>query len=205
MSAAVSSAVEIPSLPGLTASSPGEAIVGDLIHELRQPLSAMESIAYYLTMVVPQHDARIRRQAERLEQLVHQTAGILADALHLAQAQPPRPQIIDLHELILEAAAERGRAGRQSRVSLAAEPALAALDPVHARRLVDTLLSLTGGGPLETRIVDSEIVLEARLPLSPSSLGLAVVRSIAESHSGTAEQRPGESATLLLVRLPRAA
>jgi signal transduction histidine kinase len=78
-------------------------VVRQLSHELRQPLSTMESIAYYLSMVVPGHDLRVRQQVEKLQSLVEQMNWVLADAVHFFQATPPNPQMVDLNELITEA------------------------------------------------------------------------------------------------------
>ena len=51
------------------ASSPEERW-GDFIHELRQPLSSIEAIAYYLEMTLPAEQAQARRHMTQLQRLV---------------------------------------------------------------------------------------------------------------------------------------
>lgn len=58
----------------------------NLIHDLRQPLSAIESIAYYLEMIVPVEQVQARRQIARLHQAVLEASTTLSDAVHKSQA-----------------------------------------------------------------------------------------------------------------------
>jgi len=88
-----------PDLPTENAAE----IVGQLAHELRQPLSAMEAIVYYLQLTVVD-DARTRAQIEKLRQLIDQSGSILSDAVHYLQAAPARPEPHDLHEALAESA-----------------------------------------------------------------------------------------------------
>jgi nitrogen-specific signal transduction histidine kinase len=82
MSAAQAVLVEttpyLESMP--SASSPEDDMVRDLIHELRQPLSSIEAIAYYLEMTLPPEQIQARLYMRRLQQLVDQTSCILQDA-----------------------------------------------------------------------------------------------------------------------------
>jgi phosphoglycerate-specific signal transduction histidine kinase len=61
------------------AAAPGDAIC-DLVHELRQPLSSMEAIAYFLEMTLPPEQVQARQYMMRLQQLVDQAEGILKRA-----------------------------------------------------------------------------------------------------------------------------
>jgi nitrogen-specific signal transduction histidine kinase len=47
----------------------------DLVHELRQPLSAIECIAYYLEITSP--DEKVRAQVERIQAMISQANRIL--------------------------------------------------------------------------------------------------------------------------------
>lgn len=60
-------------------SSPNE-LVRDLIHDLRQPLSSIEAIAYYLEMTLPPEQIEARLYMRRLQQLVDQTSSVLQGA-----------------------------------------------------------------------------------------------------------------------------
>ena len=73
-------------------------VVRHLAHELRQPLSTIESSAFYLKLVLEGEDGRAARQLDRIEQMVHQIGWILTDAVHYLQAAPPRRQLLDLTE-----------------------------------------------------------------------------------------------------------
>ena len=78
------------------------SLLNTLAHELRQPLSTIESIAYYLELALPNADPRVVEQLTRLRHLAAQSGWILSDALALAQSAPARPQAVDLDELISE-------------------------------------------------------------------------------------------------------
>ena len=58
-----------------------------LAHDLRQPLSSIESIAYHLSLVLPQGDGDVQRSLARIRQLVEQTNGILTEGLRQAAAK----------------------------------------------------------------------------------------------------------------------
>ena len=56
------------------------AIVRDFIHDLRQPLSSIEAIAYYLEMTLPAEQAEARQYMRKLQQLVDQANAIIQHA-----------------------------------------------------------------------------------------------------------------------------
>jgi signal transduction histidine kinase len=49
----------------------------DLVHELRQPLSSIEAIAYYLEMTLPAGQSQARQYMSQLQRLVADTNTIL--------------------------------------------------------------------------------------------------------------------------------
>lgn len=55
--------------------------IRDLAHDLRQPLSAIEAIAYYLEMTLPADQLAARQQLLRVQELVEQSSLILSRAL----------------------------------------------------------------------------------------------------------------------------
>jgi signal transduction histidine kinase len=63
-----------------------DEVLGSLAHDLRQPLSNIEAIAYYLSMILPSGDDKIQPQLARIRELVEQSNLILSDALSLAPA-----------------------------------------------------------------------------------------------------------------------
>jgi nitrogen-specific signal transduction histidine kinase len=70
-----------------------DEILSTLAHELRQPLSNIEAVAYYLSMILPPGDENIQAQLARIRELVGQSDLILSAALGLAPcpAATPRP------------------------------------------------------------------------------------------------------------------
>ena len=122
-------------------NSPG--VLARLTHELAQPLGAIESIAYYLRMVLPKGDVRTQQHLERIEELVASVNGTLGDALHYLQQTPSDPRVLDLHALLSEALGERSRAAKPVfHLDLPAEPALIRVDAAQGRHLVRGLVNL---------------------------------------------------------------
>jgi len=67
-------AVAIP--PPAAIPSPEERL-RDLVHDLRQPLSSIEAIAYYLEMTLPAGQFEARQYMSQLQRLVADTNTIL--------------------------------------------------------------------------------------------------------------------------------
>jgi signal transduction histidine kinase len=70
--------VERPLEPAYTPAH--DEAVRELIHELRQPLSSIEAIAYYLEMTLPPGQSQARHYMHRLQQLVERSNEILEQA-----------------------------------------------------------------------------------------------------------------------------
>ncbi len=79
MSAAATVLIETPTYFESSAAPAAEA-VRDFIHDLRQPLSSIEAIAYYLEMTLPAEQQQARQYMRRLQQLVDQANAILQNA-----------------------------------------------------------------------------------------------------------------------------
>lgn len=60
----------------LPATSPDERL-RELVHELRQPLSSIEAIAYYLEMTLPPGQVQARQHMAHLQRLVEEANAIL--------------------------------------------------------------------------------------------------------------------------------
>jgi signal transduction histidine kinase len=119
------------------------SVLRAIAHEIRQPLSTIESIAYYLTLVLPRGDGKIHEQLTRLSQLVEQTDWILNSGLHLADPLPVAPVPVDLEKLVRHAIAARSHMLDDDAPRLEFEGVpLVRLDPALGRALVDGLLTL---------------------------------------------------------------
>jgi len=187
-------------------------VVRHVAHELRQPLSTMESIAYYLEITLPHAESRVRAQVGKLQQMVHQCNWILADAIHYLQAAPPRPELLDLSEIISEtltewSAEEAGQIQYEPAEHL--PPVL--VDASQAQHLLCNLFTffqqVARGGLVAVRTwasgeqasleisgpapgYDAESLATLFEPFSPhlpggSGLALASVKRIAEAHGAT--------------------
>lgn len=116
-----------------------DAVMRHLCHEIRQPLSAIESAAYYLRMVHPAAEEHL----EQIQEMVHQANRILSDAMYLLQVAPPHPRWIDLTELVDSAlqAMAMEQAAEFHWVETGDAP-LVWIDPGQAGHLVRSLLSV---------------------------------------------------------------
>jgi hypothetical protein len=80
MSATAAVLVELPTYVEAPSAPAREEAVRDFIHDLRQPLSSIEAIAYYLEMTLPAGQNEARQYMRRLQQLVEEASVILQDA-----------------------------------------------------------------------------------------------------------------------------
>jgi phosphoglycerate-specific signal transduction histidine kinase len=93
MSAAHAVLVETPRPLEAPALAPlAEDSLRELVHELRQPLSSIEAIAYYLEMTLPAEQVQARQYMWRLQQLVEETNAILEQSVGTARKPCGRAQ-----------------------------------------------------------------------------------------------------------------
>jgi signal transduction histidine kinase len=178
-----------------------------IAHELRQPLGAIESIAYYLGLVLPPGDDRAREHVARLQQLVEQSNWILTCGLQMADPTPLAPVPLDLEQLIAQTISTRTLQGHpQPILELSGDLPTVRLDPGRGRALIENLLALflqvaseaypvwlrtaaadtgaTGGVLLE--ISTTAVGYRSETALGPgSALGLECARRIAQAHGGS--------------------
>jgi len=174
-----------------------------IAHELRQPLSAIESIAYYLSLALPRDSGPARKQARRLQQLVEQSNWILTCALQLAHDAPLAPQPVNLEELIIQTINARTAEGEpRTHLELAGGLPLVRLDPGRGRTLLENLLTLfrqlaTDLHPIRVTTAAGEdgvsLSIASAIPgyRSEASLGpgcglsIQSARRVVEGHGGT--------------------
>jgi len=114
-----------------------------LAHELRQPLSALESLIYYLDILLAPGDVRARDQVEKIQSLVDQVNWVVDDAVHFAQACPASPARVALDALVTQTLAERARGGTLNvHLELAAGKCFAWLDSKQARHLLSSVFGI---------------------------------------------------------------
>jgi nitrogen-specific signal transduction histidine kinase len=62
--------------------------IRDLVHELRQPLSSIEAIAYFLEMTLPADQFQARQYVRRVQQLVDDAESILERTVSSTMRKP---------------------------------------------------------------------------------------------------------------------
>lgn len=167
-----------------TESTPAHAqqnVLRALAHEIRQPLSAIESIAYYLSLTLPNND-KDREQVARIQQLVEQSNWIVTNGLGIADPRRAEPETIDLEELITQTIAGRPASlDPPVRCDLAADVPLVRVDPGYGRALIENLLGLfrqlaTNAYPVRLRT--STIAAGVEIEISTATPGYRAVSSL---------------------------
>ena len=201
-------------------------------HELRQPLSTIDSIACYLEMVLPPGESRARMQSSKLQGLVAQANEILSDALYCLQVVPAQPESTDLTDFVRAAVQELRNAGvLGSRLSIESRPLRALVDPDQFRHMLRNLLRFcaqaapAGGMPEVSlqhagdrvvlrvsiaspgfRAPEPERMFEPFASHLPPGLGLvlASARRIAEANGGLLEAQASPSGLSFTAVFPEA-
>jgi two-component system, OmpR family, sensor histidine kinase KdpD len=185
------------------APAPSDAVLRAVAHEIRQPLSTIESLAYYLGLVVPRQDDKVHEQLARLQQLVEQSNWILSSGLHLVDALEIAPELIDIEELITQSVVARGSGGISVALDLPGNLPPVRLDPNLARALFANLLilfrqvskdtyplslrlSAASGGRVSLEFFTPAPGYRSEAMLGPgSTLSLDCARRIIEAHGGS--------------------
>jgi len=210
------------------------AVVRHLARELREPLSAIDSIACYLDIVLPRADTKGRRQLAKLRQEVRQINWILSDAVHFLRAAPLRLEALDLSEVLSRALSEwRAPDGPSVALDLQRRLPLVNLDLEQVQHMLRNLVAFFGRfssseRPISVRVYTFEntvkLEVKAETPqCSPADvqplfdpfesnlpggagLGLASVRRIAEAHGARVDAATDPPGTLALtITFPPAA
>jgi len=80
--------------PAATPAASPEETLRTITHQLRQPLSSIETIAFYLAMVVPHKDEKIQEQLRQIRMLVQQSNRILAQGVNAGTENKPGETLI---------------------------------------------------------------------------------------------------------------
>jgi signal transduction histidine kinase len=171
----------------------GGALLRTVAHELRQPLSAIDSISYYLDLVLPRGDNRARDQASRLHALVQQSCAILSCALDLSDTRPIEPQWVSLEELLTQAvvAARNTAQDTALRLELSGDLPPVSLDPQRGSRMMEHLLILflplsNAEHPvrIRTSLMEGTVLLEASLSPAGTASGPTSANANSEAATG---------------------
>jgi hypothetical protein len=146
----------------------GRAILSRLAHDLRQPLSGIESIAYYLDMVLSDAEPDIAAQCATLRRLVEQAGWLIEDATLAARLEGLPAEPFDLRALLVDAGASMAlHDERNIELDLPTGATWAVLPLGLAHQFLDHLLSFFRGpaqaqDPIRIHITPAEdhLVLE---------------------------------------------
>ena len=203
-------------------------IVRHLAHELRQPLSTIESIAYYLDLVLPPEAPKARQQIDKLQQLVEQTNWIVSNAVHYVQAARPAPQRIDLELLLDQIGAELTAEGFPVELEFSGIFPPLRMDAIQAHHVLHNLFAsyrtLASSGPVRVTAVreGGMVRLDSSSPASgysaeslaalfepfhtglPSGAGLSMasLRSIVDAQGGRVEVTSGPESVGISLTMP---
>lgn len=163
-------------------------VLRTMAHELRQPLSTIESIAYYLTLVLPDGDQKVHEQLERIQLLVEQSNWIVTSAQQLADALRVAPKPVQIDELVGAILAER-TIGDSPRFEVEGRLPPANVDAGLVRAMVENLLTLFG--------LISNAEFPAKLVLRPDDDGVLMILSTdAPGYKSAASLGPGAAMSL---------
>jgi len=126
----------------LMASAEPERLLRHLAHELRQPLSGIESIAFYLDMVLGETEPALQQHCERLRRMVQQAHWLLEDTTLAVRLAPAPCGAVDLPALLQHLGAELAlHEERNLELRFATAVARASLPVDLARQFFDHLLA----------------------------------------------------------------
>jgi two-component system sensor histidine kinase HydH len=205
--------------------------VRHLAHELRQPLSTIESIACYLDLVLPPTAVNVREQVAKLQILVEQSSWIVSNAVDFVQATPVNPVKVDLNQMLFATMAMLDDGAPQVAADGLRNTPAVRIDRAQAEHLMRNLLVFLqhagAGHPISFHAaVDSSsglVVLEACAPAGQSpqcldmlfepfnsglppglGLGMASMVRIVEAHGGWARTSAGDGLVTIQIALPPA-
>jgi hypothetical protein len=112
------------------------------LHEVRQPLSGIESVAYYLEMALESGDDELRQQCGRLRTMVRQASWLLDDAALCCTPHSSDPVSASLNDEIYRLACDLAlHDERALDLSFADGPMLVAIPAFRVKRIAAHLLS----------------------------------------------------------------
>jgi PAS domain S-box-containing protein len=207
-------------------------LAGGVGHELRNPLGAIKSAAYFLNMALEEPDPEVKETLEILEKEVATSENVISSLLDFARAKPPTRRRVDTNEVIQEALS---RVTVPENVEVVSQldgrlPAILAdpdqLGQVFGNIILNAVQAMPEGGQLtiKSEVPSAEWVAvsftdtgagipEENLdklfePLFTTKakgigLGLAVTKTLVEGHGGSIEVESEVGVgTTFMVRLP---
>ncbi|MGD0878866.1 MAG: PAS domain S-box protein [Anaerolineales bacterium] len=117
-------------------------LAGGVGHELRNPLGVISNSVYYLEMVQPDADEKIRKHHALIAQEVHNAARIVGDLLDYAREISTHPQLANVRDLV-EKTLSRFPVPASIAVKINIPSALPQVyaDPLHVEQILGNLVT----------------------------------------------------------------
>jgi PAS domain S-box-containing protein len=205
---------------------------GGIAHELRNPLGAIKNSVYFLKMAIEEPDEDIEETLQILEDEVKHSVDIIESLLEFSKPKPPTRMKVNINE-VLNGLVEKTEIPDNIKLSMdfKEEAPILLADPVQLERVFGNLIgnaieAMPKGGRLDLATVcspDGKIQVKVKdtgtgipednlesifEPLFTTKakgigLGLSIVNSIIEAHSGSisVESEVGRG-TVFTVELP---
>ncbi|MCA9263428.1 MAG: PAS domain S-box protein [Planctomycetales bacterium] len=185
-------------------------VSGGVAHEIRNPLNAIKTSAYYLLETMP-HDEKLREHLERIDRQVEHASGVITALTNFAKMPMPLFAAVSARELI-EQTLEQTRVPANIEVDNGVETShIISVDAVQIRIVLRNLIvnaidAMAHGGRLSFRSTRTNDRIEIRVadtgtgiapdrlqrimePLfstktSGIGLGLAIAQSIVDKNAG---------------------
>jgi PAS domain S-box-containing protein len=201
---------------------------GSISHELKNPLSTIDSSVYYLKTKLKDADEKVRTHLDRVKSSVGSSLAIIDSLRNLTQIKEPRLQRTDLKSVTLDAIANAEVPETVNVIrNITEQEVLVNADPEQLKMAFKNIVknaiqAMDGKGTLEVTVgkiddqvevsftdtgpgIASENLDKIFQPLFSTKakglgFGLSISKMIIDKHSGTiqAKSEPGKGATILI-------
>lgn len=166
-----------------------------VVHDVRQPLSGIENVAFMLEMASRGDDPKTVARFEQLRNLVDQANWILEDAVRAAQIPEAHLSPQDVCQLLRTYAAKLSlREDRSVSLRLPQQPVIVPLDRVVVERMLEWVLlfmhsvAQSGDSP-EIRCIESRNHARITLTLAPGERDVSMLAELLDPRTRTGHLR----------------
>jgi signal transduction histidine kinase len=201
---------------------------GSISHELKNPLSTIDSSVYYLKTKLKDADEKVRTHLDRIKSSVGSSLAIIDSLRNLTQIKEPRLQRTDLKSVTLDAIVNSEVPGTVNVIrNITEQEVWVNADPEQLKMAFKNIVknaiqAMDGKGTLEVTVgkIDDQVELsftDTGPGIAPENrnkifqplfstkakglgFGLSITKMIIDKHGGTiqAKSEPGKGATILI-------